>query len=441
MNALHLPTKGSNPYVDLAQIKADYEANLITARGAVMFALRLLTDGRSPLHIGNMAKFAKRLGPSARVVRMAINRLATEGFLSWKESNGIDLWASDRPPTAEPDKGKVAQRRIEPKGGSIDPNADQLILPVGDRSIQNGINRSYQKRSKRLSKGLFKRSSRLYIYNSPSFKERREREKARKNSFSRESEPLDRENPVTVEATQTPSTPPTPPPSPAAFDWTRYDWGSYSEPGSGGSDPVFWAYTRQKVVQVARERREQGHPNQIGDVDAYALGMIRRQGRDRYEAFLVARGVLPPPPPKQPAIAAPAATPAQPSDPMEQWRQAHQTLNKIWESGAQDDVFATLQLYLKTRPGMPADPDKVRWLVQQSPHWGYQFVGGQLVKPAPTDDLTEVIAQIGVHLRRLGWDKAKTTAHLQQTYGKTRAMLDDAELCDFLFYLESGGGP
>lgn len=437
------PTTPTNPYIDLAQIKTDYKLGLITARGAVMFAIRMLNRG-GPIHIGNLSKFSKRLGPTARVVRLAISKLKVEGLIDWKEHNGLDLWAIASPP---PPQQKVAQRRIVPKSGSIDPNADHLIPPDADRSIRGGIDRSYQKRSKRRLKKRFKLCSKNIYILSPSFK-KREREKGEKQVFQIESEPVEQAESqgsgVTVASPQeAPSTPPTPPPSPpAAFDWRVYNWASYSEPGSGGSDPDFWHYTIQKVTQFARERREQQHPNQIGDIPAYALGMIRRQGRDRYEAFLVARGIMPPPPPRQ-AAALPASTPAKPPDPREQWHQAHQTLNRLWESGSHDQVFQNLQFYLQTRPGMPADPDKVRWLLQQSPHWGFQFVDGRLLKPAPVDDLSEVMAQISVHLRRLQWSADQTKQHLQQTYGKTRAMLEDAELCDFLFHLEAqpGGGP
>lgn len=55
-----------------------------------------------------------------------------------------------------------------------------------------------------------------------------------------------------------------------------------------------------------------------------------------------------------------------------------------------------------------------------------------------TTDLSDVIAQTTVELKRLGWTNAKGRTHLEQTYGKrSRQQLTDSELLDFLRYLES----
>lgn len=57
--------------------------------------------------------------------------------------------------------------------------------------------------------------------------------------------------------------------------------------------------------------------------------------------------------------------------------------------------------------------------------------------PAPID-LSDVIAQTTVELRRLGWTEAQGRRYLQQTYGKrSRQQLDDDELLEFLHYLQS----
>jgi hypothetical protein len=53
-------------------------------------------------------------------------------------------------------------------------------------------------------------------------------------------------------------------------------------------------------------------------------------------------------------------------------------------------------------------------------------------------DNSDVIAQTDVELRRLGWGREQGRKHLEQTYGKrSRQQLTDAELLDFLHYLES----
>jgi len=56
----------------------------------------------------------------------------------------------------------------------------------------------------------------------------------------------------------------------------------------------------------------------------------------------------------------------------------------------------------------------------------------------PQVDLSEVLAQIDVEMRRLGWTRKQGREHLKQSYGKeTRSELEIEELFDFLQYLES----
>lgn len=53
-------------------------------------------------------------------------------------------------------------------------------------------------------------------------------------------------------------------------------------------------------------------------------------------------------------------------------------------------------------------------------------------------DLSDVIAQTDVEMRRLGWSSQQGRDHLTQTYGKrSRQQLTDEELLEFLLYLES----
>ncbi|MBE9060932.1 hypothetical protein [cf. Phormidesmis sp. LEGE 11477] len=52
-------------------------------------------------------------------------------------------------------------------------------------------------------------------------------------------------------------------------------------------------------------------------------------------------------------------------------------------------------------------------------------------------DLSDVIAQTDVELRRLGWTSAQGREYLEKTYGKrSRQQLTDDELMSFLLYLE-----
>lgn len=53
-------------------------------------------------------------------------------------------------------------------------------------------------------------------------------------------------------------------------------------------------------------------------------------------------------------------------------------------------------------------------------------------------DLSDIIAQTDIELKRLGWNHAQGRRHLEKTYHKkSRQHLTDAELLDFLDYLKS----
>lgn len=65
--------------------------------------------------------------------------------------------------------------------------------------------------------------------------------------------------------------------------------------------------------------------------------------------------------------------------------------------------------------------------------------------PNPTReplDLSEIIAQTTVEVKRLGWDSKQGAIYLQRTYGKSsRQQLTDEELLEFLEYLRSQPTP
>jgi hypothetical protein len=57
-------------------------------------------------------------------------------------------------------------------------------------------------------------------------------------------------------------------------------------------------------------------------------------------------------------------------------------------------------------------------------------------------DRSEEIMKIGIEMKRLGWSMEQGREYLKRTYGKrSRQELDDAELLDFLHYLEKQLSP
>lgn len=62
--------------------------------------------------------------------------------------------------------------------------------------------------------------------------------------------------------------------------------------------------------------------------------------------------------------------------------------------------------------------------------------------PETPIDFSDIIARTNVELKRLGWTTQKGKDYLLQTYGKrSRQLLSDAELLDFLHHLESEPTP
>jgi hypothetical protein len=57
-------------------------------------------------------------------------------------------------------------------------------------------------------------------------------------------------------------------------------------------------------------------------------------------------------------------------------------------------------------------------------------------------DFSEVIAKSNMELKRLGWSSDQGRNYLLQTYGKrSRQLLSDEELLEFLLHLESQPTP
>jgi hypothetical protein len=67
----------------------------------------------------------------------------------------------------------------------------------------------------------------------------------------------------------------------------------------------------------------------------------------------------------------------------------------------------------------------------------------QPAPPAPLPlDLSDIIAQTSIELKRLGWNESRGRTYLQRTYGKrSRQQLTDEELLDFLHYLQDEPSP
>jgi hypothetical protein len=62
--------------------------------------------------------------------------------------------------------------------------------------------------------------------------------------------------------------------------------------------------------------------------------------------------------------------------------------------------------------------------------------------PSEVMDFSEIITQSDVELKRLGWTSEQGRNYLIETYGKrSRQLLSDEELLEFLHYLQSQPTP
>lgn len=107
------------------------------------------------------------------------------------------------------------------------------------------------------------------------------------------------------------------------------------------------------------------------------------------------------------------------------------TASPVTESLTSITMESTVELP-KDAPKPSAKPEKVSKR-KESPE----------VQPTPTPssselgDRSEEIMKIGIEMKRLGWSMEQGREYLKRTYGKrSRQELDDAELLDFLHYLE-----
>jgi formylglycine-generating enzyme required for sulfatase activity len=92
----------------------------------------------------------------------------------------------------------------------------------------------------------------------------------------------------------------------------------------------------------------------------------------------------------------------------------------------------------------PLPPDKVSSTpLAESPVTSYSqkeldIDTNETSSTASSIDFTDIIARTNVELRRLGWTNQQARDYLLQTYGKrSRQLLTDGELLDFLHHLES----
>jgi hypothetical protein len=268
----------------LEQIKEDYEQGNLTAKGALLMALRIMRRPGHQLRITNMDDFAKIIGCNARTCYSSINRLKEEKLIEWKDVAGIDIWIPVRKESA------VAKRKI-----GIDQTisgTDQTINPT-DQTISGTDQTINDTPLESLSEADSSDPPNSFSDNSSIFSQR-ERESA--EDFEKLEQPsasLPEQNEPPTIPDNTGGDQSSAAPAAAPFDWKTYHWAGYEKAGDGGSDPKFWDWARDFVVGLAEKRANSDSP--IGEIDAYTRKCIQTRAAAGYEKYLISIGVLAPP--------------------------------------------------------------------------------------------------------------------------------------------------
>lgn len=435
----------------------------IKARQYIAWIVDILRPPGAELFINDVPAFCEEWGIGQATYYKAISELAAKGTHVWRSTGGIGIRRlsnvvqlsnhpqSEKRSTSRKNHSKTVETRsinVESSSTSVESNSTNV-----ETDSTNVENRSLKQPDSNAS------SVSLDQYDLDQYLDHlKEREKGAiapvfdfdQNAVNSQEQgskldpPIASTAPVNPIGTEQPIAGDTGAPAEktySSFNWKEFDWSRYERLGDGGSDPDYWNFARGRVESLAR-RREQ-HPDAskelIGDIPAYTLACIRSRGADGYEAFLIDRGLLPPKPKQQ---GTPSKKPAKQQqqaqqNPVEQWHDRAKRCDRLIQEGSVDQALNILQAVLHGGPTYSADRKQVEWMLSNFPHWGITLVGDRLVAPADIRDMSEVIAQIGVHLKRLNWDEQTLSAHLYDSYKRKRlGALTDEDTTDFLFYLE-----
>ncbi|MBD0267009.1 MAG: hypothetical protein ICV77_01820 [Cyanobacteria bacterium Co-bin8] len=104
-----------------------------------------------------------------------------------------------------------------------------------------------------------------------------------------------------------------------------------------------------------------------------------------------------------------------------------------WANSSAPTPELDLEPLTQPKPALPPRPDRP---LPNEP------TAGQRIGTASPVDLSDIIAQTDVELRRLGWTVGQGREFLERTYGKrSRHDLTDQELLEFLLFLETQPSP
>ncbi|MBD1995175.1 hypothetical protein H6G00_00845 [Leptolyngbya sp. FACHB-541] len=161
-----------------------------------------------------------------------------------------------------------------------------------------------------------------------------------------------------------------------SVDTTSYQWSAATIESLQKDLPEFWNYMLKRTEDYST-RRVKSQRKKIDSIEDYALTKIQNDGSRFYEEYEIESGLK-----KSPSKVKPGKTPdaALRDRQLEEWQQASQNLNRLYDENRLEDLFAALERRLKGGPTYPADPNQVKWLVDQNPHWEVRYESGQLIR-------------------------------------------------------------
>jgi hypothetical protein len=195
-----------------------------------------------------------------------------------------------------------------------------------------------------------------------------------------------------------------------AFEASRYHWPCYDEPGSGGSEPAFYAYMLRRI-QAYSDRRVRNGNKKIACLEEYTLTVIRQEGARLYQEFEIDAGLRDPVPT---TLGSPVALPSDAPMATETWpvrapadRQAggsngslkpfqgevaspyelqaeevQQNRQRWFQTQLANQRFSELKVFLDGLINR-GERSHVEQLLQQFPEAGFQIKGKKVWRPLP----------------------------------------------------------
>lgn len=409
-----IPTTKQVPHYRLtaAEARLEFIDGLSTVRGYIYHLLKSSRKDGHKFRIKNVKSFCEEHGFSTSAYYKAIAELKAIGRIDFEVHSSMDLWIPEKVISLE---DKTFSKSVE----------TSTIMDTPSTIVDTPSTIVDAKTPNASPTQVPSDSSTIFQSSYSSFKEREKKEINQASKLGRQ------EGSPQLSAEMKGSDPDS-----AQVAKLSY-WENFSAPGD---EPDFFEFVVNKAAKF--------NDPVPADVRCAAEGWIRKQGHLLYPEYLrwqdaqrqaderLASAAVEVTPPPQAELE---------SESVEQRLQRYQILWKtpVCRSGIKQMIANHPEWSLTIGPNGPQwaegtleVPVAKTPTVVRSQSWVSEPVLDH--GKAIPDDLSDVLVEIDLHLRRLGWDAEQVRGHLQQMYGKcSRQMLSGQELIHFLECLQA----